>query len=612
MNLLEQKGFISSIPPFDALSSSELELLTSNLVIEYFKKDHMIVDEQTEEQNLYFIIKGKVQEIADGSKESISILGKDSYFDPLSLIEHRIKNHFKAIEETICYLLPKEIFLKVVYQNSKLEHFFFQSISEKLSENLTNAQNKELANFMVARVSDAYVQKPLFVEGSKSIYETVKFMKENSLTSILVKRGDEFGIATDTDFRVKVILQRLSFDERVESISTFGLKSIKADDFLFNAQLLMTRYNIKRLLVTDKEEQIVGILDQMSLTSFFSSHTYAIANEIDRATSIEELKEASAKFIRIIQSLFAKGVKVRYISKLLNELNRKLFQKIFFLIAPTELTEHSALLVLGSEGRSEQILRTDQDNALIIADDCTLSDEEIMKYMEKFSEVLCDFGYPECSGKIMVNNPLWSKRESAFKEQVASWINRKDKEDFMNLAIFVDANCAAGDATLLEKLKEFTNANIEKSAVFLTTFASFALLFPTPLGLFNDLKVDKNKHKNQLDLKKGGIFPIVHGIRVMALENELKELGTIDRLKELNNLGVIDKEFTSELIETFNFLHTLKLKESLKKIEQGEEADNYIKPDELSTLDRDMLKDAFKIINRFKKFLTSRYRLEYV
>eukprot|EP01022_Parablepharisma_sp_SALTPOND_P030571 TRINITY_DN76688_c0_g1_i1.p1 TRINITY_DN76688_c0_g1~~TRINITY_DN76688_c0_g1_i1.p1 ORF type:complete len:269 (-),score=9.39 TRINITY_DN76688_c0_g1_i1:19-744(-) len=241
----------------------------------------MIVDEHTEEQNLYFIIKGKVQEVGVEGKESISILGKDSYFDPLSLIEHRIKNHFKAIEETICYLLPKEIFLKVVYQNSKLEHFFFQSISEKLSQNLTNAQNKELANFMVARVSDAYIQKPLFVDASKSIYESVKYMKENSLSSVLVKRGEEFGIATDTDFRVKVILQRLSFDERVESISTFGLKSIRADDFLFNAQLLMTRYNIKRLLVTDKEEQIVGILDQMSLTSFFSSHTYAIANEFD-------------------------------------------------------------------------------------------------------------------------------------------------------------------------------------------------------------------------------------------------------------------------------------------------------------------------------------------
>ncbi len=612
MSLLEQKTFIKSIPPFEELSDDELDLVCNNLDIEYFKAGQSIIDKDIKEHYLYFIIKGKVQEYAPLDNESISILIKSQFFDPLSLIENRVKNHFKTVEESICYLLPKDIFLRVVYQNSKLEHYFFQSISQKLSQNLTNAQNRELANFMVARIKDAYIQKPLYIESTSSIYKTVEYMKKNSLTSILVKRGDEFGIATDTDFREKVILNRLSFDEPVEKISTFGLKSIKDDDFLFNAQLMMTRHNIKRLLVLGEDEQILGIIDQISLTSFFSSHTYAVANEIDRALSVEELKSASLKFIRIIQSLFAKGVKVRYISKLLSELNRKLFDKLFSILAPPQLLQKAALLVLGSEGRSEQILRTDQDNALIVADDCELSDEQILEFADVFTKTLCDFGYPECKGGIMVNNPLWTKRESAYKKQLKEWIDRKDKEDFMNLAIFVDANCVAGDPALLKNIKNYINSEVENSAFFFSTFASFALIFPTPLGLFNDFKVDKNEHKNELDVKKGGVFPMVHGIRVISLEKRIEEISTVERIKELNNIGEIDKEFASELIESFNFLHTLKLKSSLKKLDLGLSADNYIKPDELTTLDRDMLKDTFKIVNRFKKFLTSRYRLEYV
>jgi CBS domain-containing protein len=612
MHLLEEKAFIKDIPPFDNLKEDELELFCQKLNIEYFKNDEYIINEKTDEQNLYFIIKGKVQEQNKENGEVISIFAQKEFFDPLSLIEHRVKNYFKVVEESICYVLPKEVFLKVVYQNSALEHFFFQSISQKLSDNLNTAQNKDLANLMVARVSDAYLQKPLYVDAQTSIFETVQFMKEQNLSSILVKNGEDYGIATDTDFREKVILNRLSFDTPVKEVSTFGLRYVNDNDFLFNAQLIMTRFNIKRLIVKDSDENIVGILDQMSLTSFFSSHTYAVANEIDKATSIEELKTVGQNFIRIIKALYAKGVKVRYISKLLNELNKKLFEKAFMLLAPEGLIEHSALLVLGSEGRGEQILRTDQDNALIIADECPLSDEEVLAFTQKFTHTLIDFGYPECKGNIMVSNPFWTKRFSAYKKQLDEWITRKDQEDFMNLAIFIDANCVVGDKTLLKELKKYLNAQIDRSAFFFTTFASFALTFATPLGLFNDFVLDKEEHKNELDLKKGGIFPIVHGIRTMALQHHIYANGTIDRIKALYKGGFLDKEFASELTESFNFLHTLRLKTSLQKLDEGKEVNNYVNPKNLTTLEKDMLRDTFKIVNRFKKYLTSNYRLDYV
>ncbi|MGM0623157.1 MAG: putative nucleotidyltransferase substrate binding domain-containing protein [Campylobacterota bacterium] len=612
MSILEQKTFLQNIPPFDNLIDEEIELLSHKLNIEYFQNDTFIIDGNNEEQNLYFIIKGKVQELNPDNNEVISIFADNEFFDPLSLIEHRTKNYFKTLEECICYVLPQEVFLKVVYQNEKLEHFFFQSISQKLSVNIGDTQNKELANLMVARVGDAYLQKPLYVDANETIYNTVKYMKENNLSSILVKDDTEFAIATDTDFREKVILNRLSYDDAVRKICSYGLRYVNDNDFLFNAQLIMTRFNIKRLIVKDKEENIVGILDQMSLTSFFSSHTYAVANEIDKALDIEELKQVSQNFIKIIKALYAKGVKVRYISKLLNELNKKLFEKIFTLLAPQGLLDNAALLVLGSEGRGEQILRTDQDNALIIADGCALSDEEVLSFTAQFTDTLIEFGYPRCKGDIMVSNPFWTKRYDQFAKQIEGWINRKEKEDFMNLAIFVDATCVVGDKKLLKELKKHTLSQIDRSAFFFTTFASFALTFATPLGLFNDFVVEKNENKNKLDLKKGGIFPLVHGIRTMALEQNIFATNTIDRIKALYKKGVLDKEFASELTESFNFLITLRLKASLQKLDRGDSVDNLINPNSLTTLEKDMLRDTFKIVNRFKKYLTSKYRLEYV
>lgn len=612
MEILEQKAYLQSLTPFNSLKKDELDEICRKLDIVYFKKDEEIIGLQSSEHFLYFIIKGSVQEQEPISKEVASLYHKNEFFDAISLIEHRVKNIFITLEETICYSLPKETFLKILYQNPTIEHFFFQSISQKLGLNLQDNQNRELANFMVARVGDAYLQKPHTIKSNTAIYDAVLFMKENSISSVLIddeQRG--LGIATDTDFREKVILNRLDFSTPVIEISTFGLKEIKIDDFLFNAQLLMTRHKIKRLIVKDKEGCVCGVIDQMSIASFFSSHTYAVANEIDKANTLEELKSASGNFIRIVRALYAKGVKARYISKLLNELNKKLFEKVFLFLAPKEIRESSTLIVMGSEGRYEQILRTDQDNALILSDEVDIDEKIIEEFRERFSDTLCDFGYPRCQGNIMVSNPYWCKKRSEYIKEIDRWIAKKDEQDFLNLAIFIDASSVAGDSSLLESVKNHLYKKVEKDTAFFSSFGSLALFFGTPLGLFNDFKLGKKEHKKELDIKKGGIFPIVQGVRVLALEQKIVETNTVDRVKELNNLGILDKEFASEIIETFNLLVTIRLKSQLEKLDKDQETNNYINPDELTTMDKDLLKDALKIVNRFKKFLTSRYRLEY-
>ena len=607
MSISEQKEFIGAITPFNRLDNYSLEKLCESLDIVYFKKNEIVLKRDEEAKYLNFIIKGVVQEIHQ--EEIVSVYVKHQYFDPISLIKNNIKHDFFAIEETLCYTLPRKLFLSIMNNNEALESFFFQSISKKLNSAMEHEQSKELVNFMIARVKDAYLQKPLILDENTTIFNAVNTLKKYKGSSLLVQGKKELGIVTDTDFREKIVLNRMSFDEPISKLATFGLKTVDANDFLFNAQIKMTKFAVKRLIVIE-EEKIIGVLDLISLTSFFASHTYSVMMEVDNATTVEELKIASEKFVNVIRTFYAKGVKVRYISKIISQLNDKLFAKLYELLVPEKLKTQAALIIMGSEGRGEQILRTDQDNALIISDNCTVSSIEIEEFTHKFTEHLVDMGYPRCDGDIMLSNPFWRKSTKEFEKTLSHWINSTREVDLINLAIFYDALCVAGDKYLLLQLKKHLSKIASNSKVFFTFFAKPVLNFATPLGMFSNFVVDKKEHKNELDIKKGGIFPIVHGVRALSLEKSINKTNTVDRIKDLNNAGVIDKEFAGELIEGFTFLLSLRLKYRLEKIDSVQELDNYINPNKLNILEKDLLKDSFKIVDKFKKFISYHFNLD--
>lgn len=613
MSTQEQINFFKSIHPFDQLKKNQLEELSQNLDIVYFKKDKVIQDSSKDPENLYFIMKGLVQE--RHKDEVVSIYSVDEFFDPISLVENYSKHTFITLQETICYVLPRKIFIKILHKNPKLESYFFQSISEKLNNNISNEKNRELANIMIAKVKDAKVHAAPIIPYETSIYDAAVAIKKEKVPTLLLKdKNGEIHIVTDSDFRQKVIINRMDFDECVGKISNSGLVYVNENDFLFNAQLIMTKHGLKRLVVKNDNDEIIGIIDQISLSSFFATHTFSVSNEIAQAETLEELKEASLSFTKIIKSLNAKGVKVAFISKLINQLNRKVIDKAFNILAPKELIGKSALIVMGSEGRSEQILKTDQDNALIIADDCPLSDEEIHKFAHNFTETLVDFGFPRCDGNIMVSNPYWCRRQKDFKELIFSWVTKKSGDDFMNLAIFYDSACASGDIKLLKELKEHLFKIGSTSQSFFMHFAKIIMSFDVPLGFFDGFVFNSNdkEHKNEIDIKRGGIFILVQSVRSLSLEYKVLRTNTIKRIKALHELKIFDDEFAKELEEAFKFLNTLKLKSNLQKLDSGENIDNYINPENLTTMEKDLLKDSFKIINKLKKKLEYHYKLNYV
>ena len=613
MSMLEQKTFLSSIHPFENLTTNQLDFFVENIDIVYFKENETVQKEGNNPEYLFFILKGLVQEKLEN--EVLSIYSKNEIFDSVSLIENYSKNSFVTAEETICYTLPRDIFIKTLHENQVLEKYFFQSISEKLNNNIHHEKNKEMANIMVAKVKDATIHKAVIIDTQKSIFEAAQIIKKEKVPTVLLKdENGEMYIVTDSDFRQKVILNRMDFDEKIVKIATKGLVYVNEDDFLFNAQLIMAKHGLKRVVVKNDKDEIIGILDQISLSSFFATNIFSVSNKIVKAETVEELKEASLSFIKIIKSLNAKGVKIEFISRLINQLNKKLLDKLYIILAPTELYEKSCLIVMGSEGRGEQILKTDQDNALIINDDCNISDEDLQEFTNKFTETLVDFGFPRCEGNIMVSNPYWCRKESDFKNLIFKWVNEPSGDNFMNIAIFYDAVCVSGNRDLVLNLKEYLFKVTGNTQTFYSHFAKVISSFDVPLGFFDGFVFNnkENKQKNQIDIKKGGIFIIVQGIRSLSLEYKLLNTSTAKRIQKLIELGELDPELGKELTMAFNFLTNLKLKSNLEKLDKKATIDNYINPNELNTMEKDLLKDSFKIVNKLKKKLEFHFKLNYV
>ncbi|MGJ0298753.1 DUF294 nucleotidyltransferase-like domain-containing protein [Aliarcobacter cryaerophilus] len=609
----EQKKFISNIHPFNNLNTFELDDLVEDLDIVYFKANSIVQAQDSNPEFLYFVLKGLIQEINDD--EVLSVYSKGEIFDSVSLIKNHSKNSFVAIEESICYALKKERFMQILSSNQQLENYFFQSISDKLNNNILNEKNKDMANIMIAKVKDAKVHKAVIVDTNKTIYEAAKIIKQEKIPTLLLKdENGEMYIVTDSDFRQKVILNRMDYDDLVVKIASKGLIYINEDDFLFNAQLQMAKHGLKRVVVKNDHDEIVGILDQISLSSFFATNTFAVSNQIINAETLDELKEASHSFIKIIKSLNAKGVKIEFISKLINQLNKKLLDKLYKILAPKELIGKSCLVVMGSEGRAEQILRTDQDNALIISDDCSISEEKLREFTHLFTETLVDFGFPRCEGNIMVSNPYWCRKQSDFKELIYEWVNSPSGDNFMNIAIFYDALCVSGDIEIIKELKNYLFKISSNSQSFYTNFARVINSFDVPLGFFDGFVFNSKdeKHKDEIDIKRGGIFIIVQGIRSLSIQNRVLNTNTIKRINSLKELKVLDDESAKELIMAFNILNSLKLKASLEKLDKKEKIDNFVNPNRLTIMEKDLLKESFKIVNKLKKRLENHFKLNYV
>lgn len=601
MSILDQKKLIESIHPFELLSSNELDTLMGKIDIAYYPKDTLLISPTLTSIVFYIIIKGSVKELIDN--EVHNVFSKGDSFDADALIYSKTKGKFVVDEDLICYEIKKDDFLDLM-QNKEVQSYYLQDLVSRNQSLKNYDMQSELSEFLIAKVSDIFLHVACIVDKNNSIYDSLLKQQELKAKVILVKDGLSYSIVTDSDIRVKMILGSLHVEDNIDLISTKNIVTIDINDFLFNALLLMTQREIKRVVVTDGDK-IVGILEQLDLLSYFANHSHLVSVQIDKANNIDDLKNIQSDLKNLIITLRAKGVKVRYITKLLSTLNIKIYKKVFDMCVDEKYHNECALLVMGSEGREEQTLKTDQDNALIIKDGSTC--RELKDSMLMFNSYLLDLGFPKCSGNVMVTNPLWAKEVHEYKNSLDVWTRDMNDESTQNLSIFLDAKCVAGNVSLFEEVNLYMYTQFSQRDDVLAHIAKAILNFDTPVSIFSSFILEK---ENSLDIKKGGIFALVHGIRTLCLQYEIKETNTIERIKALNNQGIFDKTFATELIESFDTMSAIRLKSMLdsSKIENM----NNINPKNLKKIQRDLLKDSFRVVNKFKKFISFHFHLNMV
>ena len=603
MSIQDQKAFLSNIHPFQVLTSEQMEICIKHMDIAYYPKDSVLINPEKIPNYFFIVIKGSVYEY---SVENIPVMDyhhQDS-FDSNSLIYGKCTNIFKVYEDLICYELEKNTFLKLIELNQQFKDYFLNDLVNKIQTLKDKEYTSQLSSFMIAKVEDTLIHEACIIDENTKLIDAIEKSMEYKTSSIIVKKETgEYGIITDSLLKIKVLLEGRDLTIPVKDIAIFPLLTVNNDDYLFEALTVLIKKNIKRIGVTNNKGEMVGILEQIDVLSHFANHTYVVDSKIKKAKNVEDLKAASKALLNIINSLHSKGVKVNHISNLIGQLNTKVYQKLYELVLPKELRDDACFIVMGSEGRNEQIIKTDQDNALVVKDGIDV--EKYRPYMNEITNHLIDFGYPSCEGNIMVSNPFWCKTVGEYKNETAKWIESPKMQNYMDLAIFFDSFAVVGNKELLINLKDDLFNKLHDKDVFMAYFAKATLTFDTPNTVTNIMI-----KSHYIDIKKAAVFPIVQGIRSLALREKIRETTTIKRIKILEDRKVLEKSKAAELLEAFDVVNTLRLKAQLDNIQYGKKINNEIDTHTLGKIERDLLKDSFKIINEFKKFISYTFRID--
>jgi CBS domain-containing protein len=595
------KAFDISNPPFDRLTPNEAEALRAALDIAYFSPGEAVISRKHPANALYVVIKGTVEERSEA--DLLALLGPKDTFDSRSLVHDHNGHQFFAHDETLCYVIPKSVALNLIKANPRFAAFFYREISQKLDELANDEEARRYGSLMHARVSELFLHPPSFVAAGDTVEAAGHLMHDINSNALFVRDGERIGIITGMNLSKAVVLRRQPIQAPVREFANFDIVSIGPDDFVSSALLLMTKYNKRRLAVHDGE-RFIGILEDIDLLGFLAGSAQVVAGRVDRASSLQDLAVAAREIEAQTRALRRQGVKVEVIAEIVSDLNRRLLSRLFEMVAPVELRTSGCLIVMGSEGRGEQTMRTDQDNGLILAD--PVQSETIESFRSEFSGALQSFGFPPCPGDIMVSNPAWSKPLSDYLSDFRRWVVLPDQTGHMNVAIIYDAQAIAGNEQLLDGAKTALIDMIRGEQAFLAHFARAIDAFEIPIGLFNNL-ITSEGTGDALDLKKGGIFPVVHGVRSLALEQGLRETSTDKRLSRLCELGVLQADFGRDLKQAFRFLLMLRLDGQLAA--SAGASGTLVRPAQLSSMERHLLRDALQVVKHFRDVVRHHFKL---
>lgn len=453
-----------------------------------------------------------------------------------------------------------------------------------------------------------------------SVQKAAAIMSKSKYSAVLVTAGtsgeetgkDRYvGILTDRDIRSRVVAEGIGADRPVYEVMTSPLLTIPDSALIFEAMLLMREKGVRHLAVKDHSDKIISIISDQQLLHMQSNSSANLIKEIHEARLVDDIVTTRNRVPRLVKSLIDSGANSRNICRILTAVSDAIVEKLigFALEELGPPPAAFAFIALGSEGREEQTLKTDQDNAIIYEDVTGPGIKQAVEtYFLELGETVCAWldqcGYHLCEGEVMARNPKWCQSLSGWKQHFGGWISAATPQDILEVNIFFDFRPVYGDRKLTSGLRLFIDEALMGRPEFFQFIARNALLYKPPIGFFGNIVVESSgENPSTFDIKEA-MKPIVNFARLYTLKHKIEETNTQERLHRLFNREVLSKSSFQEIVKVYDYLMQMRFKHQAQAISEDREPDNFINPRQLTDIEHTLLKNMFSQINNFQKRLS--------
>ncbi|MGE5490841.1 MAG: DUF294 nucleotidyltransferase-like domain-containing protein [Actinomycetota bacterium] len=619
--------FLRKHAPFNRMAGEALGFIAERAQMAFYPKDTEIVGPESGPVHFFYIVeRGKVL-----SKQAVEVavtehyaltLGPGECFPIGAVTAQRAStNAYVALEDTFCYQLPAEDFLKLMTMSPEFNLFCTQYIASLLNQSrqqlqIQFAQRASEQQTLNSPLSGVGARSPITVTPETPIRAALETMSKAKVGSLVVVGGDgrPVGIFTQSDLLDRVVLADVDQASPISEVMSSHPFSLEEHATAYDAMLAMATHSIRHVMVINAEGKLSGVVSERDLFALQRIGVRQIRQAIETAPGIESLQQSAMDVRQLAFNMLAQGVGSEQLTQFISALNDALSRRIIEL----NLVNHDlegidwCWLAFGSEGRDEQTFSTDQDNGIIfLCDD--FQDRELLKlrlldFARDVNHDLDRCGFPLCKGNIMASNPQWCLTLEEWQEQFASWIRRPEPEALLNATIFFDFRPLYGKMDLPARLRRHLLSMASGHPMFLRAMAHNALDVAPPLGTFRDFVTDLEPDQpGKIDLKKYGSRIFVDVARIYALAAGVHNTNSVQRLRFASQRLNIRAEEINAIVEAMDFIQLLRLRHQHLEGEPGRQGDNLINPDDLNELDRRILKESFRQARK----LQTRLKLDY-
>ena len=601
-------GFLRRYPPFDELDEDGLARLARSVEIEHFPADTVILQQGGDPaQALYVVRKGAVELLDDGML--LDQLVEGEVFGQFSLLADETPTlTVRAQEDTLCYLVPPETADPMLGSEAGVS-FVIGSMRRRIisaAESSAGAADPRLTP-----VGSLVRREPVTADPATPVAEAAARMADERVSSLLIPTPDGWGIVTDRDLRTRLVAARADPSIPVVEIATFPVRTIDRDTLAGAALLGMFADGIHHYPVTEPGGHIVGVVTDTDLMGIGRHTPFAARSAIERARTAQEVAAAGRELPALVTAMVDARTDPIDVGRVVALVVDAMTVRLLHLAIERQGDPPCAWawLALGSAARHEQALHTDQDHAL--AFDPIPGRPDADPYFAELAEFVTAgleaAGIPRCTGDAMATHPTLRRPIDEFVVHFADWMDNPNPKATVLSSIEYDFRQVAGPLDAEPTLDEAVRRARHKPE-FLRMLSRRALDLKPPTGFVRDLVVEaKGEHAGRLDIKHGGITIVTNLARTWAVRAGATQKGTLARLDAATHAAQdpLDTDVARELSEAFHFLWEIRLRHQAEQVAGGRVPDDYVDPASLGPFSRRGLKEAFRVITRAQRLLSS-------